>query len=65
MSAAEMTLSVGDYVFYSIMGICTVFFALILLMAIIKILVAVTSEKAKEPATVSVAEQSTTLDFLS
>ncbi len=49
MNAAEMTLTVGDYVFYTIMGICVVFFALALLMAIIKILVAVTTPKA-EPA---------------
>jgi Na+-transporting methylmalonyl-CoA/oxaloacetate decarboxylase gamma subunit len=38
MDAASVTLTVGDYVFYSLMGICVVFFALILLMGIIKIM---------------------------
>lgn len=38
MDAASVTLTVGDYVFYSIMGVCVVFFALILLMCIIKIM---------------------------
>ena len=38
MDAASVTLSVGDYVFFSLMGICVVFFALILLMCIIKIM---------------------------
>ena len=38
MDAASVTLTVGDYIFYSLMGICVVFFALILLMCIIKIM---------------------------
>ena len=64
MDAASVTLTVGDYVFYSIMGICVVFFALILLMGIIKIMTiepkkapeaatADTSAAAPEPATAS------------
>ena len=38
MDAASVTLTVGDYIFFSIMGICVVFFALILLMCIIKVM---------------------------
>ncbi|MBQ9004278.1 MAG: OadG family protein [Eggerthellaceae bacterium] len=49
MDAASVTLSVGDYVFFSIMGICVVFFALILLMCIIKIMT-FSPKKAEEPA---------------
>ena len=49
MDAASVTLTVGDYVFYSIMGICVVFFALILLMCIIKIMTW-SPKKAEEPA---------------
>jgi 3-oxoacyl-ACP reductase-like protein len=39
----------GDYLFYSLMGICAVFFALVLLMCIIKIL-------TWEPAKAEVAD---------
>ena len=49
MDAASVTLSVGDYVFFSVMGICVVFFALILLMCIIKIMT-FSPKKAEEPA---------------
>ena len=50
MDAASVTLTVGDYVFYSLMGICVVFFALILLMCIIKIMTW-QPEQATEAAT--------------
>ena len=52
MDAASVTLSVGDYVFFSIMGICVVFFALILLMGIIKIMT-FSPKKADAPAAAS------------
>lgn len=38
MDAASVTMSMGDYLFYALMGICVVFFALILLMVLIKIM---------------------------
>ena len=38
MDAASVTLTVGDYVLYSVMGICVVFFALALLIAVIKLM---------------------------
>ena len=50
MNAASVTLSVADYVFYSIMGICVVFFALILLMYIIKIMTFSPKKAAEAPA---------------
>ena len=52
MDAASVTLTVGDYIFYSVMGICVVFFALILLMGIIKIMT-FSPKKAAEPASPS------------
>ena len=47
MDAASVTLTIGDYVLYSVMGICVVFFALILLIAVIKLM---TIEPKKEAA---------------
>ena len=47
MNAASVTLTIGDYVLYSVMGICVVFFALILLIGVIKIM---TIEPKKEGA---------------
>lgn len=38
MPDTSLALTVSDYVFYSLMGICVVFFALVLLMVIIKIM---------------------------
>ena len=49
MDATSVTLTIGDYVFYSLMGLCVVFFALILLMCIIKIMTW-SPKKAEEPA---------------
>lgn len=54
MSAASVTLTVGDYVFYSIMGVLVVFFALTLLMAVIKIM----TYQRKKPAADAPAETS-------
>ena len=51
MDAASVTLTVGDYVLYSVMGICVVFFALILLIAVIKIMT--WEPKKAAPATAS------------
>ena len=57
MPDVNMTLTPGDYVFYSIMGLCVVFFALALLMAIIKIMMAVpVKEGATEASEVSADE---------
>ena len=47
MNAASVTLTIGDYVLYSVMGICVVFFALILLIGVIKLM---TLEPKKEAA---------------
>ena len=47
MDAASVTLTLGDYVLYSVMGICVVFFALILLIGVIKLM---TIEPKKEGA---------------
>jgi len=47
MDAASVTLSVADYVLYSVMGICVVFFALALLIGVIKL---ITMEPKKETA---------------
>ena len=47
MNAASVTLTIGDYVLYSVMGICVVFFALILLIGVIKLM---TIEPKKEEA---------------
>ena len=52
MDAASVTLTIGDYVLYSIMGIVVVFFALILLIGVIKIM---TWEPKKEAATAGAA----------
>ena len=50
-------LSFGEGVLYAILGMLVVFFALVLLMVIIKILVKVTDKKkAEEPAPAAVAE---------
>ena len=38
MDAASVTLTIGDYVLYSVMGVCVVFFALALLIAVIKLM---------------------------
>jgi len=59
MDAASVTLTVGDYVFYSIMGICVVFFALILLMCIIKIMTWSPKKAAEGPAVDAPAAAST------
>ena len=57
MDAASMTLTAGDYLLYTALGVCVVFFALILLMVIIKVLVALTEEKpAKAAASADSAE---------
>ena len=48
-------LDVGGFALYSVMGICVVFVALILIMAMIKILVALTSEKKKPAAATEAA----------
>ena len=48
MNAASVTLTIGDYVLYSVLGICVVFFALILLIGVIKLM---TWEPKKEAAT--------------
>ena len=55
MNAASVTLTIGDYVLYSVMGICVVFFALILLIGVIKLM---TLEPKKEaaPAAAGAAE---------
>lgn len=45
-----LTLTAADYGLYTLLGICVVFFALILLMVIIKVLVKVTDEKPKAVA---------------
>ena len=47
MNAASVSLSVADYVLFSVMGICVVFFALILLIGVIKLM---TWEPKKEAA---------------
>lgn len=49
-----MTLDLGGYALYSVMGICVVFAALVLIMCMIKILVAVTERKTA-PATEAAA----------
>lgn len=49
MDAASVTLTVGDYVLYSIMGVCVVFFALALLIAVIK-LITMEPKKEAQPA---------------
>lgn len=49
MDAASVTLTVGDYVLYSIMGVCVVFFALALLIAVIK-LITLEPKKEAQPA---------------
>ena len=43
-----MTLDIGGFALYSVMGICVVFAALVLIMCMIKILVAATSVKKPE-----------------
>lgn len=55
MNAASVTLSVADYVLFSVMGICVVFFALVLLIGVIKLM---TWEPKKEaaPAAAGAAE---------
>ena len=47
MNAASVTLTIGDYVLYSVLGIVVVFFALILLIGVIKLM---TWEPKKEAA---------------
>ena len=49
-SFAISSLTFGEGVLYAILGMLVVFFALILLMVIIKILVAVTDKKKAQPA---------------
>ena len=48
MDAASVTLTVADYILYSVMGICVVFFALALLIGVIKL---ITMEPKKQSAT--------------
>jgi len=50
MNAASVTLTIGDYVLYSVMGLCVVFFALILLIGVIK-LMTIEPKKEGAPAT--------------
>ena len=45
-----MTLDLGGYALYSVMGICVVFAALVLIMCMIKILIAVTEKKTAPAA---------------
>jgi len=45
-----MTLDLGGYALYSVMGICVVFAALVLIMYMIKILIAVTEKKTAPAA---------------
>lgn len=52
MDAASVTLTIGDYVLYSVMGICVVFFALALLIAVIKLMT--WEPKKAEPAAATV-----------
>ncbi len=49
-------MSFGDALIYSLLGMCVVFFALILLMVIIQLMTAVSGERKKQPAPVSSAE---------
>ena len=49
-SFAITSLTFGEGVLYAILGMLVVFFALVLLMVIIKILVAVTDKKKAQPA---------------
>lgn len=44
-------MTIGDYIFYSVVGLCVVFCVLILLMFVIKLLMAVSTAKAAVPAT--------------
>lgn len=49
MDAASVTMTMGDYLLYSLLGICVVFFALVLLIGIIKLMWIQPGKKA-EPA---------------
>ena len=54
-----MKMSIGSALIYSLLGMLVVFFALILLMVCIKVLIAVTDRKKKEePALAAAAEAS-------
>ena len=55
MDAASVTLTVGDYILYSVMGICVVFFALALLIAVIKLMT--WEPKKAEPAAAAAAAE--------
>ena len=57
MDAASVTLTVGDYVLYSVMGLCVVFFALILLIGVIK-LMTIEPKKKEAPAAAGAADAS-------
>lgn len=43
-------MSILDYLFYSVIGVCVVFATLVMLMVIIKVLTALTTPKAPAPA---------------
>lgn len=49
MDAASVTMTMGDYLLFSLLGICVVFFALVLLIGIIKLMWIQPGKKA-EPA---------------
>ena len=50
-----MTMTVGSALIYSLLGMLVVFFALILLMVCIKVLIAVTDKKKKEEPALAAA----------
>lgn len=57
MADTSLVLSAGDYILYSVLGICVVFFALILLIGIIKLMWLAPSAKGATEAPAMSADE--------